>query len=396
MQLIKWCCGTRGPVEHGHRTTKPGNHVRFNDKMEQEARQAQMRINIPNAKGKSGGNTPPSPASPGTPGVSPANAYPMDQLDLQYRVTFNKESLLGAGHFAQVYRGESVAIDEKTGKPVPVAVKRILRSRTKSSILQREIAAMLKVRNITGVVKLYDVFFDKTYMVLVLELLEGGELFQRIVNNGAYSERDASKHVRMIASALQAMHDSGVVHRDLKPENLILCTNEANSPIKIADFGLSRILGEDQSVMHTICGTRAYAAPEVNFTGAPQSAEYTAKIDMWSVGVILFVVLAGYHPFDEFGTADKTQVWDRICRGKWSFNDACWASISKGAKDLIEKLIETDPESRFSAAQVLQHPWITRFHDIPTVPLKSLSVRSLRTFIPHAEPTAEGNDFNMV
>ncbi len=129
-----------------------------------------------------------------------------------------------------------------------------------------------------------------------MELLEGGELFSRIVNSGAYTEREASKHFRRITEALKFMHENNIVHRDLKPENLVLSTTDLDSDIKISDFGLSKVLCEGQNAMTTVCGTSAYAAPEVGL-----SSSYGPEVDTWSIGVIIFVVLAAYHPFDPYG-----------------------------------------------------------------------------------------------
>jgi len=135
-------------------------------------------------------------------------------------------------------------------------------------------------------------------MYLALEFLGGGELFTRIVSNGAYSERDASRHMRKIGEALKWMHDRGIVHRDLKPENLVLASDTLDSEIKISDFGLSKILLNDDDTIMTVCGTKAYSAPEVGF-GMPRgtSQGYSNKVDMWSLGVIIYVIVAAYRWF---------------------------------------------------------------------------------------------------
>ena len=206
-----------------------------------------------------------------------------------------------------------------------------------------------------------------------MELLAGGELFERIVSNGAYSERDASQHIRKIASALKFMHRRGIVHRDLKPENLVLVDKSPDSDIKISDFGLSKILKEDQATMQTVCGTRAYSAPEVNFGGPPRSGKYNEKVDTWSLGVILYVILAAYHPFDPYGESNDQEIWSRICRGAWDFNDEVWTSISTEAKDLITHLICVDASKRYSADQILEHPWIVRHQEMPNRPIRMAS-----------------------
>ena len=112
--------------------------------------------------------------------------------------------------------------------------------------------------------------------------------------------------------------------------------------------------------MKTVCGTRAYSAPEVNFGGKPQGSTYNNKVDLWSLGVILYVILGAYHPFDPYGEASDSVIWSRICSGKWDFDDAIWDSISNEAKDLISHLLCVDPTKRYGADELLKHPWIVR------------------------------------
>mmetsp|Transcript_13033 Transcript_13033/g.24150 ORF Transcript_13033/g.24150 Transcript_13033/m.24150 type:complete len:312 (+) Transcript_13033:66-1001(+) len=212
-------------------------------------------------------------------------------LPLYYEVDWSDAGKLGSGHFATVYRGRNRA----TGQLV--AMKKIKRELTRLSNLQTEVSALRKVTGHPNIVQLYDVYYNSDSVVLVLEMLGGGELFDRICDSGAYTEWDAANHCRKIATALAYMHANGIVHRDLKPENLVLADRRPNSEIKISDFGLSKILNDDEQTMKTVCGTRAYSAPEVNFGGGPRSAQYTEKVDSWSLGVILFVILVAYHPF---------------------------------------------------------------------------------------------------
>jgi len=288
-------------------------------------------------------------------------------LPQYYDVDWSKKGELGRGHYAVVFKGQNRA----TGQLV--AIKRIRRALARPATLKTEIRALRKVKGHPNIVQLYDVYYNQEYVVLVLELLAGGELFDRIVSSGAYSERDASQHVRKIASALQYMHSQAIVHRDLKPENLVLVDKRANSEIKISDFGLSKILNDDQTTMQTVCGTRAYSAPEVNFGGPARSGNYNEKVDTWSLGVILFVILAAYHPFDPYGDSTDTEIWARICSsGGWDFNDEVWDTISDEAKDLIQHLLTRNPAKRYGTQELLNHRWITQFNQMPDTPLKSL------------------------
>jgi len=230
---------------------------------------------------------------------------------------------------------------------------------------------------------MYDIFITETELILVLELLLGGELFDRMVERGPYSEREASHHVRKIAQALKFLHKRGIVHRDLKPENLILADRGENSELKIADFGLSKIVDGNVSsaVMRTVCGTWAYCAPEVKTSMTQEGvASYTAKVDLWSVGVIMFVILGAYHPFDADGDASDSQLWTNICSGVFDFNDPAWDHISSGAKDLIRHLIVVDPDSRYDTDQLLNHPWVRQNQSVPATPITPNIDRSLINF----------------
>lgn len=293
------------------------------------------------------------------------------ELNKSYQVDWSSEGILGQGHYAKVFRGSSNSTTES------VAVKRVAKKLTQLETLKLEVEALRVLSGHPNIVTLYDVYLDDDYMYLVLELLDGGELFDRIVGSGAYSERDAVRHMRSIGSALQHMHVKGIVHRDLKPENLVLADKSWNSEIKISDFGLSKMLKEEEEVMMTICGTKAYSAPEVGFgfreAGVPRDDKgYSSKVDMWSLGVILYVIVAAYHPFDPTGCDSDGVIWSRIVAGQWEFEDTVWLSISPHLKDLLRQLIEVDPDKRLSAEEFLQHPW---FHDVetPMNPLPSLS-----------------------
>lgn len=169
----------------------------------------------------------------------------------------------------------------------------------------------------------------------------------------------------------------------------MLVDRRATSEIKISDFGLSKILADDGETMQTICGTRAYSAPEVNFGGQRGSARYTSKVDTWSLGVMLYVVLAAYHPFDPYGDSGDAEIWARICRGEWNFDDEVWDSISDEAKDLIQHLLSRNPSKRYGTQELLAHRWVTQYNSMPSTPLRSLSSsqgRSLRNVLSSSGP----------
>lgn len=238
-----------------------------------------------------------------------------------------------------------------------------------------------------NIVTLFDIFVSNTELQLVLELLKGGELFDRMVEKGPYSEREASHHIRKIGLALKYLHGHGIVHRDLKPENLLLADRSPDSELKIADFGLSRIVDDvANSTMQTVCGTWAYCAPEVKTSIVPttettQVACYTAAVDLWSVGVILFVILGAYHPFDPDGDSSDVQLWERICSGVFDFKDPAWDNISEFAKDLIKRLIVVDQNKRYTVDQLLSHPWVNLSSNVPATPITPSIDKSLGGFV---------------
>ncbi|KAM9694415.1 calcium/calmodulin-dependent protein kinase type IV isoform 2-T2 [Trichechus inunguis] len=172
-----------------------------------------------------------------------------------------------------------------------------------------------------------------------------------IVEKGYYSERDAADAVKQILEAVAYLHENGIVHRDLKPENLLYATPAPDAPLKIADFGLSKIV-EHQVLMKTVCGTPGYCAPEIL-----RGCAYGPEVDMWSVGIITYILLCGFEPFyDERG---DQFMFRRILNCEYYFISPWWDEVSLNAKDLVRKLIVLDPKKRLTTFQALQHPWVT-------------------------------------
>ncbi len=211
-------------------------------------------------------------------------------------------------------------------------------------MLYREIDIMRKLRH-PHIVQLLDLYQTKEKLYLVLELVEGGELFDKIIERGHYSEKDAADIVRQMLNGIKYMHENGVAHRDLKPEN-ILCGNKGE--IKIADFGLSKDFGA--SNLQTSLGTPGYVAPEV-LSGNP----YDNSVDIWSIGVITYVLLCGFTPFY---AENQRELFEQILAADYTFPDPEWTEISAEAKDFISKILVTNPAVRLTAAQALDHPWI--------------------------------------
>ncbi|TKS70835.1 Calcium/calmodulin-dependent protein kinase type 1 [Collichthys lucidus] len=185
--------------------------------------------------------------------------------------------------------------------------------------------------------------------IAVLHKVSGGELFDRILEKGFYTERDASKLIQQILDAVKYLHDMGIVHRDLKPENLLYYSMDEDSKIMISDFGLSKIEGSG-SVMSTACGTPGYVAPEVL-----AQKPYSKAVDCWSIGVIAYILLCGYPPFYDENDA---KLFEQILKAEYEFDSPYWDDISDSAKDFIVHLMEKDPNIRYTCDQALQHPWI--------------------------------------
>jgi len=210
----------------------------------------------------------------------------------------------------------------------------------------------MKRLNHKNIVCLKDVFEDepeegKIYMVL--EYVSGGELFDEIVTRGNYSESDAALVVRQIIEAVAYLHANNIAHRDLKPENL-LCSGSNNEIIKVADFGLSKEFDLGLAALETMCGTPDYVAPEVL-----RGTGYTNAVDIWSIGVVTYVMLCGSPPF--YGADDK-EVFIKILQADYKFFSPEWDYISQDAKEFIRVLLVLDPNCRPTAQQCLQAPWI--------------------------------------
>ncbi|XP_065040266.1 calcium and calcium/calmodulin-dependent serine/threonine-protein kinase-like [Musa acuminata AAA Group] len=221
------------------------------------------------------------------------------------------------------------------------------------ALLTNEIVVMRriveKVSPHTNVINLYDVYEDVDGVHLVLELCSGGELFDRIIAQERYSEFEASVVVQQIASGLAALHKANIVHRDLKPENCLFLDSSARSPLKIMDFGLSSVEDHADPII-ALFGSIDYVSPE-----ALSRREVSAASDMWSLGVILYILLSGCPPFTASTNREKQQ---RILAGDFNFEDPTWKTISFSAKDLISRLLSVETYKRPTASDLLKHPWV--------------------------------------
>jgi len=255
---------------------------------------------------------------------------------------------IGRGGFSIVYHAEKKADGEE------FAVKKIEKKKVEGDdikLLRREIQIMKQLDH-PNILKLFEVYEDDESFYLVMELVKGKELFDKIVERGMYSERDAANIIAQVVSAVEYLHENGIAHRDLKPENLLVEGEEDDSKVKIADFGFAKSFGgEAGEQLMTSCGSPGYVAPEIL-----TAESYDKSVDMWSVGVILYILLSGYPPF----YADSAPaLFKKIMDVKYDFDDSVWDDISDSAKDLIRNLLVKDPSKRYTAQQCLSHAWIT-------------------------------------
>eukprot|EP00922_Rhytidocystis_sp_ex-Travisia-forbesii_P049190 GHVS01073259.1.p1 GENE.GHVS01073259.1~~GHVS01073259.1.p1 ORF type:complete len:657 (-),score=105.06 GHVS01073259.1:698-2668(-) len=279
-----------------------------------------------------------------------------------------EQKKLGQGTYGSVCR----AINRST-KSVK-AVKTIAKSKVKNVERFRQEIAIMKSLDHPNILKLHETFEDHKNIYLVLELCKGGELFDRIIDEGYFSEMSAGVLMRHILSALYYCHEHNIVHRDLKPENFLFLDKTKDSPLKIIDFGLAARC-DDKTILTTKAGTPYYVAPQV------LQGKYTNKCDLWSAGVIMYILLCGYPPFHGENDAEILQ---KVKAGKYSFNEADWKNVSMEAKDLMRHLLVYNPDERYTAEQALGHPWIrhysTKSNPSADMPLNKEILDNFRAF----------------
>ena len=269
---------------------------------------------------------------------------------------------LGKGGYGKVYQVKN----KKTGeiRACKHLSKLVLKNLDK---FEREINILINSDH-PNIIKIYEVYESQRSLYLVMEECKGGEIFDRIIEHiqskNMYSEKDAAEMFQQVMSAIEYCHNNGICHRDLKPENLLYKNQgpEKDNPIKVIDFGLSQVISSDKK-LKTKVGTAYYVAPEI------LNGDYTAKCDIWSAGVILYILLSGDPPFN--GKNDAV-IYRKISEMKFSFPETKWKNISDEAKDLISHMIAPENE-RYTAKDVLNHPW---FKNASNVPLSDLNFDS--------------------
>ncbi|CAM8921576.1 unnamed protein product [Rhodiola kirilowii] len=252
--------------------------------------------------------------------------------------------LLGQGTFAKVYHARNVKTEEDVAIKI-IDKEKILKGGLIGHI-KREVSNLRRVRH-PNIVQLFEVMATKAKIYFVMEYVRGGELFKQVAK-GRLKEEVARKYFQQLVSAVGFCHARGVFHRDLKPENLLL---DENGDLKITDFGLSAVSDQirQDGLFHTFCGTPAYVAPEV----LARKGYDAAKVDVWSIGVILFVLMAGYLPFQD---PNMTVMFRKIYRGQFR----CPRWFSPELVKLLRRLLNTNPEKRITIPQIMETRWFRK------------------------------------
>lgn len=307
------------------------------------------------------------------------------------------DEVVGEGGYCVVQKG----VDRETGEVV--AIKMLSKSETSAREFWTEVDVLRVAGQHPNILQLRGTYETENCWFIVQELAQDGELFDHLIANGAYSERQASNAVRQLCDALQYLHRKGIVHGDIKPENVLLHKGK----MCLVDFGVSFRVGERFFYDSQLMGTVAYAAPETLEHGGmihrrntrdairrkrelsgepgldddseedyraingPDSYKFGPKSDMFALGIVLYILLCGSHPFDTYNNLSDEEIRLRILKGKYRTQSRAWMSISPLARDLIQKLLETDPNKRLSSEQALQHPWLRDASRLSHVPMEN-------------------------
>jgi len=285
--------------------------------------------------------------------------------------TKNFKEVLGSGTYGSVIKAST-----KEGNQLR-AIKVIPKSKVKDAERFKSEIEILAQLDHPNIIKLYETFEDNRHVYLVTELCKGGELFDRIISKGHFTEAEARNTFIQIMHAINYCHTNQICHRDLKPENFLLLDERPETTLKVIDFGLSKVFSklkeqkpQAKVSMTTRAGTPYYISPEV------LAGNYDESCDIWSAGVILYILLCGYPPF--YGNTDA-QILEAVKKGYYDFSSPEWKDVSESAKDLIKKML-CKPDKRLKADAVLRHPWmVAKLDKKDEKPLK-LNYQMLRHF----------------
>ncbi|XP_037116176.1 serine/threonine-protein kinase DCLK2-like [Syngnathus acus] len=254
--------------------------------------------------------------------------------------------VIGDGNFAVVKE----CAERSTGQEFALKIIDKARCCGKEHLIENEVAVLRRVRH-PSIIQLIEVDETPSQLFLVMELVKGGDLFDAITSSTKYSEHDASAMVYNLAGAIKYLHRMNIVHRDIKPENLLVCEYpDGTKSLKLGDFGLATVV---EGPLYTVCGTPTYVAPEII-----AETGYGLKVDIWAAGIITYILLCGFPPFRSENNIQE-ELFDQILRGKLEFPSPDWDAISLPAKMLISQMLQVNVDARFTADEVLSHPWVS-------------------------------------
>ena len=276
--------------------------------------------------------------------------------------------MLGEGQFGTTF----LVTHKRTGQKAAckAIAKRKLINADDVEDVRREVSILHHLSGHPNIVGLLAAYEGTKHVYIVMDYCSGGELFDRIVERGHYSEKDASEVFRVMIRTIAHCHNLGVMHRDLKPENFVLATKDKDAPIKAIDFGLSAYF-EPGERFRDIVGSAYYVAPEV------LKRNYSCEADIWSAGVILYILLSGVPPF---WAQTDTAIFEAVRKGQYDLVGDPWPKISESAKGLIRRILMGNPAERMSAEDILNHPWVREDGDAPDTPLDNVVMKRMKKF----------------
>ncbi|KAK8671509.1 hypothetical protein V6N13_038103 [Hibiscus sabdariffa] len=310
---------------------------------------------------------------PKSPHMKRVSSAGLKESVLQTRTGIFKEHYslgrkLGQGQFGTTF----LCVEKSTGKEYAcksIAKRKLLTDEDVEDV-RREIQIMHHLAGHPNVISIKGAYEDAVAVHVVMELCAGGELFDRIIKRGHYTERKAAALTRTIVGVVEACHSLGVMHRDLKPENFLFVNQQEDSLLKAIDFGLS-IFFKPGERFTDVVGSPYYVAPEV------LRKRYGPEADVWSAGVILYILLSGVPPF---WAENEQGIFEEVLHGDLDFDSDPWPSISESAKDLVRRMLIRDPRKRLTAHEVLCHPWIQIDGVAPDKPLDSAVLSRMKQF----------------
>ena len=265
--------------------------------------------------------------------------------------TYSCAKELGSGAFAQVH----LCLHRRTGRKYAAKIvdkgKFALNKELRKDSFRDEVE-ILKTIQSPYIVQVHDIYETKRFLTIILQYVSGGDLFDKVVSLKRFAEDDAKIVFKQMAEGLKYLHERGIAHRDLKPENFLITSHLSDVHVLMGDFGLARVFSNNESYMKTLCGTPQYLAPEVVQQARASKMEgYTSAVDVWALGVILYVLLCGQPPF-------SSQDFDAIVAAEFNFDNRKWNTVSAEAKALIKRMMARDPEDRATIEQVCADEWL--------------------------------------